>query len=199
MTDLEALRLALYLFHVPAGVRAARTLPLPKGIIHLLEIAAGDDEVADNAALKLERTADVIREAAGFFIEQILLAPDGDSYRVLGGGRDASDVELRRNMALLLRWLHPDLDRAGARTIYAGRVTRAWETLKTPDRRTAYDVANPPRVAKPKTPRRSSRQPPRYQRFSSGGAGLDAVRDTAHDGFIQRTLRFMFGRTDKRR
>ena len=51
----------------------------------------------------------MVREASAFFIEQILLGPDADSYRVLGADRNAAAAELRRNMALLLRWLHPDM------------------------------------------------------------------------------------------
>ena len=42
-------------------------------------------------------------------------------------------------MALLLRWLHPDLDRHGERSVFAARVTRAWNDLKTQERRAAYD------------------------------------------------------------
>ena len=52
----------------------------------------------------------MVRLAATFFIEQILFAPHADSYRVLGASPQASASELRRNVALLLRWLHPDLD-----------------------------------------------------------------------------------------
>jgi hypothetical protein len=36
-------------------------------------------------------------------------------------------VELRRNMALLLRWLHPDL---AERSIFIGRVAAAWNNFK---------------------------------------------------------------------
>ena len=42
MRDLEALRLALYLFHLPSAVRSAREKPLPAGIPALLEVAAGE-------------------------------------------------------------------------------------------------------------------------------------------------------------
>jgi hypothetical protein len=42
-------------------------------------------------------------------------------------------------MTLLLKWLHPDLDRRSERSIYARRVTTAWNDLKTPVRRSAYD------------------------------------------------------------
>ena len=65
--------------------------------------------------------------------------PEADSYRVLGATAEASKSELRRNMALLLRWLHPDHDPQGARSVFANRVTRAWNDLKTQERRAAYD------------------------------------------------------------
>ena len=41
-------------------------------------------------------------------------------------------------MALLLRWLHPDIGENSVRSVYAGRVTAAWERLKTAERRQAY-------------------------------------------------------------
>ena len=85
------------------------------------------------------RSRDVVRQAATFFIEQILFAPDADSYRVLGASPQASAGELRRNVALLLRWLHPDRDPQGERSIFVSRVTAAWNDLKTPERRAAYD------------------------------------------------------------
>ncbi len=59
-----------------------------------------------------------MRQAATFFIEQILFAPNADSYRVLGASTSASAGELRRNVALLLRWLHPDLDPRSERSIF---------------------------------------------------------------------------------
>ena len=83
-----------------------------------------------------------MRNAAAFFIEQILLAPGADSYRVLGGNAQASNSDLRRNMALLLRWLHPDMEHNGTgdRSVFAARITLAWEDLKTAERRAAYDA-----------------------------------------------------------
>jgi hypothetical protein len=43
-------------------------------------------------------------------------------------------------MAILLRWLHPDRDRYAERDAFAVRVTRAWNNLKTPEQRAAYDL-----------------------------------------------------------
>src|SRR6185369_6120921 len=85
------------------------------------------------------RPREMIRDAAIFFIEQVMLCPSADSYRVLGARPEASFGELRRNMALLLRWLHPDHDRRGERAVFAARVTRAWNDLKTQERREIYD------------------------------------------------------------
>lgn len=180
MREYEALRLALYLYHLPSAVRAAREKPLPKGISSLLEIAAGEGNAAEQAALDLERPAEVVRQASEFFIEQILLAPDTDAYRILGAASDAPDAELRRHMALLQRWVHPDMERAGDRTVYAARVTRAWESLKSADRRAAYDAANPPKE------RSAKRHPYRRQRRQKASA-------SARPGMFGAALRFLFG------
>jgi hypothetical protein len=135
--DWTALQLALELHRGPWRVRIVRTQPLPAGMDLLLTVAAGEGEA--DAAAALGRPAAAIREAATFFIAQILLAPGTDSYRVLGGGPGATTGELRRNMALLMRWLHPDVARAGEPAVLAARISAAWNTLKTPERRAAYD------------------------------------------------------------
>jgi hypothetical protein len=137
-----ALRVALELVHMPSRVRTLRASPLPEGVVVLLKIASGDDATAIEAAELSGRSREIVRNAAAFFIEQILLYPEADSYRVLGADRNATGGELRRNMALLMAWLHPDIDRSGERAIFATRVTKAWEDLKTSDRRAAYDRAH---------------------------------------------------------
>jgi hypothetical protein len=141
MGDATALKVAIDLVHVPSRVRVIRSNPLPEGVLMLLRIAAGDEAAECEAAELTGRSRDVVRKAAAFFIEQILLYPEADSYRVLGASPQAPSRELRRHMALLLRWLHPDMDRQGERSLFAGRVIRAWEDLKTPARRAAYDEA----------------------------------------------------------
>jgi len=139
MSERMALRIAIDLMHIPSQVRLLRSEPLPDGIEMLLQIAAGDTE-AESAAVALSgRSRDIVRQAATFFVEQVMFAPESDSYRVLGANPQASAGELRSNVALLLRWLHPDLDHEGARSIFARRVTAAWNNLKTPERRAAYD------------------------------------------------------------
>jgi hypothetical protein len=149
MDGSAALRLAIDLLHIPSRVRSMRTAALPQDVLTLLEIAAGDAEITRQASEASGRTQEVVRNAATFFIEQVLLAPDSDSYRVLGGNAQTTSGDLRRNMALLLRWLHPDMEHNGNndRSLFAGRVTLAWENLKTAERRAAYDATRERRGA----------------------------------------------------
>ena len=88
----------------------------------------------------VKRDAETVTRAAAFFIEQVFLFPEADSYRVLGARPDASTVELRQHMAVLLKWLHPDTENSGERAVLAHRVTQAWQDLKTEEKRAEYDL-----------------------------------------------------------
>lgn len=140
--------MAIDLLQLPTRVRFIRAAPLPNGVLNLLYIAAGDEAATNLAAETTGRSQATVKEAAAFFIEQILLHPESDSYRVLGAQPEASASELRLNMALLLRWLHPDHDRRGEHSVFAHRVTRAWNDLKTEERRAAYDRSRRMALAK---------------------------------------------------
>jgi len=139
MSNLMALKIAIDLMHVPSRVRFIRAEPLPDDVVLLLRIAARDEEAECFAAALMDRPRTVVREAATFYIEQILFAPGSDSYRVLGAQPQADLAELRRNLALLMKWLHPDTDPRSQRSVFVGKVTAAWNDLKTPQRRAAYD------------------------------------------------------------
>jgi hypothetical protein len=138
--DGQAMQVAIDLVHFPGRVRYVRSAPLPEGIDVVLGIAARDPDTLEHALVATGRTRENLERAAGFFIEQVLLDPDADSYRVLGATIEAPPTLLRRNMALLLRYLHPDVEVEGNRSMFAARVTAAWDNLKTADRRVAYDA-----------------------------------------------------------
>jgi hypothetical protein len=145
--SLEALHAALAILSQPLLLRPARRSPLPKGITLLLEIAAGDPDAIREAQAATNSSEALLTEAAVFFTEQVILCRKNNSYRILGADSSASPSELRRHMALILRWLHPDAfagDGDGGhfdKTALASLVTGAWETIKTGDRRAAYDAA----------------------------------------------------------
>lgn len=203
--DATAMKAAINLLHVPSRVRPMRSAALPEGVATLLQIAAGDAEVTRQAAERTGRTPAVVHEAAAFFIEQILLAPEADSYRVLGTHQFATSAELRRNMAMLLKWLHPDMERNATgngsdRSIFAGRVTLAWDDLKTPERRAAYDAELQSRNAE--TSSRRGRRRRRAGKTSHGGMPArrgDGAGGSSYDkrqrapGGLWRTLMMLFG------
>ena len=141
MTDVAAIKVAFEALHLPASLPRMRAQPLPAHLETVLRIASGDDEVTRQMAEATERSPDLIRRAAVFYIEEVLFAPDATHYRVLGASPQASVSDLRRNMALLMTWLHPDKNPSGDRALLASRVTTAWDTLRSPDRRAAYDAA----------------------------------------------------------
>jgi hypothetical protein len=130
----DALRTAIEIFYLPSQVRTLRSSPLPKGTNFLLRLAAGDAEAVSEAQLYSDRPSCARRQAAIFFIEQILLAPDSDEYRILGLDRTAGMSELRAHMALLLKWLHPDFASDNHRSRMARRVIEAWTKIKTSER-----------------------------------------------------------------
>lgn len=152
MREPQAISVAIELLHTPSRVWAIRSAPLPQGMDALLQIAAGNAEVQKYVEIT-GRSADFLGKAAAFFIEQILFYSEDDSYRILGVNPQATSSELRHNMALLLKWLHPDVSGHELRSLYAINVTNAWNDLKTEERRALYESA---RLVK-KTSRRRRR------------------------------------------
>jgi hypothetical protein len=140
MSDATAVRIAIDLMLIPSRVRALKKQLLPEDVSLLLRIVTGDEEAMQKAIELTDKPPETVRAAAAFFIEQVLLDPKCDSYRVLGVSKNATNTELRRNMALLLRWVHPDVGQNAERIVFVGRVTSAWDNLKTPERRAAYNA-----------------------------------------------------------
>jgi hypothetical protein len=199
MSSAAALRTALELVHMPSQVRFIRSDPLPNDVVLLLRIAAGDAEAEKDAVDLTDRPRDVIRRAAAFYIEQNLLFAGADCYRVLGANWRSTSAELRRNMALLLRWLHPDMDRQVERSVLARRVITAWETLKTPERRAAYDRMYAPRAAQVGGDGglRDIWAPAFAPRRAAASPDASALRRQRRKGLLRRGLQALLGRLQR--
>jgi hypothetical protein len=174
-----ALDIALTLLERPVAVRYAIAAPLPGGIAALLQVACGEEDALRAAGAMTGQSSHTLQEAAGFFIEQVLFHPQADHYRTLGTAAGASRSELRQHMALLIKWLHPDgrelrvsrsdLDRG----IFINKVTKAWEALKTDDRRAAYDrslAARPARKSTGGKPRGKAEAKPKSSKRPTAAA-----------------------------
>jgi DnaJ-class molecular chaperone len=140
MDEKAGLRLALDLLSAPSRIGHARSCELPDGVELVLRIAGQETAAIEEAAKFFDHPRDFVERAAVFFIEQVLLTPGTDSYRVLGARRDASNTELRRNFLLLLKCLHPDQARGGELSALLSRVIESWNQLKTIHRRASYDA-----------------------------------------------------------
>lgn len=125
----QALSAAVDLLRIPSQARMMRSAPLPSGILLLLRLAAEDGEALLDAENITKRARESHRDAAIFFIEQILLASNSDAYRMLGLDKTATAVEMRRHMAYLLKWLHPDRNTDPHKGRLARRVLLAWNEL----------------------------------------------------------------------
>jgi hypothetical protein len=201
MTDLAAIRAAIGLFHLPSNVRHVRAEPLPSGIDHLLRIAAGDCDAETEVAAALDRPPHVVREAAEFYIEQVLFSPESDHYRILGATPASTNQELRRNMALLMSWLHPDKHPTGDRSVFAARVTGAWDSLRSAEKRAEYDAGRAAAQASARV--RKAKRPTRAEGRGSLGRANSTHPGLAHghdqrtwamveqEGLLQRTLAFL--------
>jgi len=205
----DALARALAVFESPAVAKLARLSRLPADTPLLLEIASGDPEALERAAAATGRSEAVLKKAAGFFIEQVLLHPGADSYRILGGNRETSHSELRRNMARIMKWLHPDTMPGGApsaplnRSLYASRVTEAWESIKTEERRASYDrslalKARPIRGHEPDFPSTTAKTAGTpgngYATVRGAGPGRLVIRRLETQDFISRLFALLGSR-----
>jgi len=205
MSRPDALVAAISMLERPHAVKLAWESRLPEGVTFLLEIAVGDAHALRKASQLTGRTEETLQRAASFFIEQVLLHPGGDSYRILGSDRGTSLRELRRNMALIMRWLHPDVVSDASsphpldRSLFASRITQAWETIKTNERRTAYNTSLAAKKTAPK-PEMNSRALTKnikqsqwvYARTNSSQKRL-VMQRIKSEGFWSR-LRLLLGR-----
>ncbi len=188
--DMSAVRAALDLLALPSRRRYMRDCPLPGDIVLLLRIVVDDLDAIDRSARRAQASPRRLRQAAEFYIEQVMLAPYSDSYRVLGSRRSASRAELRQNLAYLCKWLHSDACQHTMHYVFLLRVTQAWNDLKTPERRSAYDAKLDARSSAPRASRRS--RVPRTNSERRNSTVLPPIGDTSGDRKLRPDARKRF-------
>jgi hypothetical protein len=105
----------------------------------LIRVVAGDAQAMSLAMAGTGESSTAVRDAAAFYIQQVMFATGSHSYRVLGLDPDASEERLKSHHRWLTRWLHPDRNRDEFEAIYSERVNRAWQDLRNQERRERYD------------------------------------------------------------
>jgi hypothetical protein len=128
MSGPRGIALALDLARMPALAHSIEKPPLPTDIFEIMRIATGSPEICQSASQVTGQPPAVLIEAARFYLQQMLLRPDADPYRVLGLPAGASRELARRHMRCLLQWLHPDVNREWD-SVYAERVLKAYREV----------------------------------------------------------------------
>ncbi len=205
--DIGAVRAALDLLAAPSRGRRFQSAALPEGMTLLLRIVADDQGDIEATAQRTQNSPRKLQEAAAFYVEQILLAANSDSYRVLGGRRNATPGELRRHLALLCKWLQSERCPELARSMFFLRITHAWNNLKTPARRADYDATLDARMAALATRKarvddfanthggNGKARPPRGEALaaSQGQARIGGARKRKPHSLWRRLIAFAFG------
>ena len=135
----SALHHALALLRSPRSARPGADDRLPNDMLLLFRIVAGEEQALSLAQEITRESPEALREAASFYIQQVMFAGDSNSYRVLGVDPDVTDERLREHYRWLARWLHPDRNPDKWEAVYAERVNQAWQDVRTPERRQSYD------------------------------------------------------------
>ncbi|MEK4033176.1 hypothetical protein WOC76_18305 [Methylocystis sp. IM3] len=186
--ELQAIRAALSLLSAPPRGRHVRQSPLPDGVDTLIKVAV-DFETAEALSQGLQRTPGHLMDAASFFIEQILLAPGVDSYRALGATRESPTPHLRQNFVHLCKWAHSEEREGFAGPAYLVRITQAWNNVKTPARRAAYDQSLDARLAEEAYHR---------ERDVKRGRSAEAEKTIFREGSLAQSRRHTPARSHKR-
>jgi hypothetical protein len=117
---------------MPALATSVATPAVPTDVLDLMRVAAASPQACRAAEAATGVPAQVLTEAARFYLQQALFRPGADCYRVLGLEPGASRELARRHMRWLLQWLHPDRN-SGWDGVYAERVIKAWREVSSSD------------------------------------------------------------------
>lgn len=96
-----------------------------------------------------------------------------DYYAILGVGRDASEEQIKHAYRKLARKYHPDVSKEPGAEEKFKEVAEAYQTLKDPEKRAAYDQLGTHR------PGEDIRPPPEWRQHWQGQFGDRAFGDTA--------------------
>lgn len=128
-----AIEVALELSRLPVLAEAMRKAPLPGEVGVIIRIAGGCRATLEEASVGIGRGEREVREACTFYVQQVLLDSNADSYRALGGAPGTALGVLREHRNWLLKRFHPDARSSAWEAMYARRVLQAWRELQAGD------------------------------------------------------------------
>jgi hypothetical protein len=151
----RALDAAIALSQTPTLAAAMRAQELPTGVKLLLRILANEADALSEARNLTGMSNTELIAIVELYVMRVLLYRGAPARRVLGVGSDADRTEMRRHMAYLLAWLHPDKSPGAWPIAFASRVIAAWRSID----RGREDESRPGRLPVSSRSRRSHRVP----------------------------------------
>ena len=135
----DAFDLMLGVFRSPARSTTLRTRELPDDVLDVIRVAAGDEAAIAGARAGTGLDDADLHVAASLLLHNMFFFDGADSYRTLGVHPDADAAQIKRHYRWLVRWLHPDRNPDTMHTVFADRINRAWNSIRTEERRASYD------------------------------------------------------------
>lgn len=136
----DAVDLMLGVFRSPGRSAVLRTRELPDGVLDVIRIAAGDEQAIAAARASTALDQADLGTAAGLLLQNLFFFDGADSYRTLGVRADADPAQIKRHYRWLVRWLHPDRNPESMHGVFVDRINCAWNSIRTPERRSRYDA-----------------------------------------------------------
>jgi pyruvate/2-oxoglutarate dehydrogenase complex dihydrolipoamide acyltransferase (E2) component len=136
----DAVDLMLGVFRSPGRSAMLRTRELPDGVLDVIRIAAGDEQAIAAARASTALDPADLGTAASLLLRNLFFFEGADSYRTLGVRPDADPAQIKRHYRWLVRWLHPDRNPESMHGVFVDRINRAWNSIRTPERRSRYDL-----------------------------------------------------------
>ncbi len=131
MAGESALSLARALFDEPALRHDLRRRPVPGDLDQVLALIGNDGRQVERVAAALGADPGRLQQAARFYVQEILLFPGADDYRLLGVIPGTDSATLKHHYRILRSWLHPDrTDADPGRTAHAARINAAYRRLR---------------------------------------------------------------------
>jgi hypothetical protein len=171
MLRVDAIDVALNTLRAPLS---SKSIALPNNMSDLIRIAAEHQETVDRYVQEKKQKPEQLVEAAQFYLQSMILNSGEDAFKTLGLRPGASATDIKDHKRMLLKWLHPDLNKNRWQSALFNRVQTAAVKLQKLEEAELPDVqAVAPQTSK--SPHKKSKRKPvlaGYQRTTGRRALL---------------------------
>ena len=129
MLRVDAIDVALSKSRLPPSQKQSA---LPDNMTDLVRLAAEHKDTLTLYANRKNMKSEQLVEAARFYLQTLILENKTDDHKTLGLTPAATAAEIKDHKRMLLKWLHPDLNKNRWESSLFNRVQLAAERLEAP-------------------------------------------------------------------